>query len=127
MPKDKTSLYENYKLCDRLTASEICLVVEQYQAGEIIRKFHEHIPWYRISKDNLGNLLRTLVFHYSGESAQIILSSSLNKRAKFPSATPLLCQISYPEPRVLRTYIGSDTIAWSDQVISPNFRSQEVG
>ena len=116
-------MYDGYKLCDRLTASEICLVVEQYEAGNMLRKFHEHVPRYRLSREARTHLLRMLVFHFSGVGAHSIVSSSLNQRAKSPAATPLPYHVSYPEPGVMRTYFGANTTAWSDQVVNPdNFR-----
>ncbi len=112
-------MYENHKLCDSLKPSEICLVVEQYTEGIYIRKFHEHVPKHRLSNSARTNLLRTLVLHFSGASAEAIVSSSLNKRGRSPPAMPLLWATSYPEPGVLRSYRGTDTVAWSDQVITP--------
>ena len=103
-------IYENHKVCDSLKPSEICLVVEQYTEGIYIRKFHEHVPKHRLSNSARTNLLRTLVLHFLGASAEAIVSSSLNERGR---AT------SYPEPGVLRSYCGTNTIAWSDQVIAP--------
>ncbi len=112
-------MYENHKLCDSLTRSEICLVVEQYKEGIYIRKFHEHVPKHRLSNSARINLLRTLVLHFLGASAEAIVSSSLNERGRSPPARTFRCVTSYPEPGVLRAYFGADTKAWSDQVISP--------
>ena len=106
------------RLCDRLTSSEVCLVVEQYEAGTIRRQFHEHVPRHRLSEERLVHLLTALVFHFSGATPRTILTSSLNSRGKSPRATPLACYIDYPEPGVLRRYFGTDTIAWSDHVIA---------
>ena len=110
-------MYTNHELCDRLTYSETCLVVEQYQEGVFIRKFHEHVPKHRLSKDGRIHLLRALVIHFSGVGAETILRCYLNERGKTPVANRLRVVTSYPEPGVLRTYCGSDTSAWSDQVI----------
>ena len=110
-------MYENHKLCDSLKSSEICLVVEQYMEGIYIRKFHEHIPKHRLSNSARTNLLRTLVLHFSEASAETIVSSSLNKRGRSPPAMTFQWATSYPEPGVLRSYFGTDTVAWSDQVI----------
>ncbi len=119
-------MYENHKLCDSLKPSEICLVVEQYTEGIYIRKFHEHVPKHRLSNSARTNLLRTLVLHFSGASAEAIVSSSLNKRGRSPPAMTFQWATSYPEPGVLRFYWGTDTIAWSDQVIVPEkFRAAD--
>ena len=112
-------MYENHKLCDSLKPSEICLVVEQYTKRMYIRKFHRHVPKHRLSNNARINLLRTLVLHFSGASAEAIVSSSLNERGRSPPATTIRCLTGYPEPGVLRTYCGINTIAWSDQVIAP--------
>ncbi len=112
-------IYENYKLCADLTPSEICLVVQQYKEGEIIRKFHKHVPKSRLNQDEQTNLLRALVIHFSGVGPETLSQHFLNKRGKTPSAIQLQYVISYPEPGVLRTYCGVNTTAWSDKVIAP--------
>ena len=110
-------MYENHKLCADLTPSEFCLVVEQYKEGVYIRKFHEHVPKSRLSQDAQTNLLRALV---------PILRCYLNKRGKTPAANRIRFETTYPEPGVLRRYFGTDTIAWSDQVIVPEkFRAAD--
>lgn len=63
------SMYENYKLCERLKPSDLCLVVEQYQEGKFLRKFHEHVPKSRLSEDARRSLLCALVMHFSGMGA----------------------------------------------------------
>ncbi len=111
-------MYEHHKLCDRLKPSEICVVVEQYTEGIFIRKFHEHVPKSRLSIDARINLLRALVIHFSGLGAETIVRCFLNKRGKTPAANDSLrIETSYPEPGVLRDYCGSNTVAWSDQVM----------
>ncbi len=113
-------MYENYKLCDRLKPSEVCLVVEQYNAkGTFTRKFHEHAPKSRLSDDARRNLLRALVIHYSGIGAETIVRCYLNTRGRTPAADNSLRMVtSYPEPGVLRSHCGTNTRAWSDQVIA---------
>ena len=113
-------MYENYKLCDRLTPGELCFVVEQYAGGNMVQKFHEHVPWYRLGRERSFNLLRTFVFHFSGADPREMLTGSLNGRAKSPTATPPPWHTCYPEPGVLRNYCGANTKAWLDQVIAPD-------
>jgi hypothetical protein len=36
-------MYENYRLCEKLNAKEICLVVGQYKEGIFERQYHEHV------------------------------------------------------------------------------------
>ncbi len=112
-------MFENHKLCDRLTPSETCLVVEQYKEGIFIREFHEHVPKSRLSRDAQTNLLRALVIHFSGVGAETILRCYLNERGKTPASNRIRFETTYPEPGVLRRYCGTDTTAWSDQVIVP--------
>jgi len=120
-------MYENYKLCDRLRPSEICLVVEQYDEGKNIRKFHQHVAKSRLSRDARINLLRTLVLHFSRVQAETIVRCYLNARARVPSADERLRIVqSYPEAGVIRFYCGSDTVAWSDQVIIEKDFRQEI-
>ena len=112
-------MYENYKPCDSLKPSEICLVVEQHTEGIYVQKFHEHVPKYRLSNSARTNLLRTLVLHFMGASAETMVRSNLNERGRSPPAMTFPWTTSYPEPGVFRTYCGGNTKAWSDQVISP--------
>jgi len=112
-------MYENYKICDRLKPSEICLVVERYTEGEYTREFHMHVPKHRLSTDARRNLLRVLVLHFKGSSAEAIVQSSLNMQGKSPPTKTFQWSESYPEPGVFRTYCGANTVAWSDQVIDP--------
>jgi hypothetical protein len=118
-------MYENYKLCDSLKPSEICFVVEEYDKGKFIRKFHEHVPKSRLSAEARGSVLCALVMHFSGMGAESIVRCHLNRRGGRPSFdNSLFMVVSYPEAGVLRTYCGANTKAWSDHVIVPTkFRS----
>ncbi len=118
-------MYENHKLCETLTSSEICFVVEQYHAGSFTRKFHEHVRKSRLSDEACRNVLRALVMHFSNMGPESIVLCHLNDRKGMPTADNRLKIItSYPEAGVLRSYCGVNTAAWSDQVIMPaNFRS----
>jgi hypothetical protein len=114
-------MYENYSLCETLTASEICFVVEQYSEGNFIRQFHEHVPKSRFSQDARLNVLRALVMHFSGMGASEIVRCHMNGRGRrrAPNTRSELDMIvTYPEAGALRTYCGINTHAWSDQVIS---------
>jgi hypothetical protein len=123
-------MYENYKLCETLTPSEICFVVEQYSKGAFIRQFHEHVPKLYFSEDARRNVLRAPVVHFSEMGASAIVRCYMNGRGrrKAPNTRSELDMIvSYPEAGVFRTYCGINTKAWSDQVISAgNFR-EKVG
>lgn len=110
-------MYERHKPCSSLEPPEICFVVEQYREGIYLRKFHEHIKKSRVSRDAQINLLRALVIHFSGISAETIVRCHLNSRGDRDNSLRIVT--SYPEPAVLRFYCGSDTVAWSDQVIVP--------
>jgi hypothetical protein len=131
MPPYKSAgggMFEGYRLCDTLKPSEVCLVVEQYSEGTFIQKFHEHVPKYRISNDSRNGLLRALVVMFSSLGPERLVHCYLNTRGRTPpSDNSLLMVVSYPEPGVVRTYCGTNTKAWSDQVIAPNsFRTAEV-
>jgi hypothetical protein len=111
-------MYDNYKPCPSLQPSEVCFVVEQYNAGNFETVFHTHVPSHRISNDARIHLLKALVVKFGGMSPELVVSSYLNNRAKTPSASEALRIVtSYPEPGVLRCYCGANTKAWSDQVI----------
>jgi hypothetical protein len=123
------SRYENYKLCDELKPREICLVVERYDQGKFTRKFHEHVPRFRLSSDARANLLRALVIRVSSLGAETIVRCHLNARGKTPPADEgnLRFVVTYPERGVLRTYCGTNTKAWFDQVIQPSEFRRDVG
>ena len=115
-------MHENHKLCSKLKTSEVCLVVEQYGEGKFTRQHHEHVPKSRLSTDKRLNLLRALVIVFSGMGFESIVACHLNARGKTlaGSAGRLRMAVAYPEPGVLRTYCGTNTHAWSDQVIAPS-------
>lgn len=116
-------MYEGFELCPNLEAKHICIVVREYNAGEFVRRFHQHIPAHRISEEALGQLLKVLVLKFQNNEPLTIVRSFLNKRGREPSVYRLMWNAAYPEPGVLRKYCGTDTCAWADQVILPsNFR-----
>ena len=113
-------MFENYKLCDGLKPAETCLVVEQYVEGSFTRRFHKHVPAHRLSNDARVNLLRALVVQFASLGPETLVRCYLNTKGGTPSAdNSLPIVVSYPEPGVLRTYCGTNTKAWSDQVIAP--------
>ncbi len=84
-------MYENYKLGKTLKPSEVCLVAEQYEAGTFTRKFHKHVPRYRLSNEVRLHLLRALVIHFSALGAETIVHCYLNlSRDIFPAACCVL-------------------------------------
>jgi hypothetical protein len=97
-------MYENYKLCERLSPNEICFVVEQYHEGKFAQKFHEHFPKSRMSDEARRNVLRALVIHFSQMGPEQIVHCYLNERGKQPSHDGSLeiRATDYPEPGVLR-------------------------
>lgn len=116
-------MYERHKLCETLTPSDVCFVVEKYSEGDFLRKFHKHIPKRRLSKESCRNLLQALVLHFSAMSPESIVRCCVNNRPGDPVAAPLTWHVTYPEPGVIRKYCGANTKAWSDQVVhEPDFR-----
>ena len=113
--------YEKYKLCPTLKPRDVCIVLEQYEDGFFIRRFHEHVPASRISTAKRLGMHRELVIAGSGMGFESIVHTNLNGRGSSPPAEQgtLRVHISYPEPGVLRTYCGGNTKAWSDEVIRP--------
>src|SRR6266851_7957971 len=114
-------MYENYKLCETLKPSDVCIVVEQYDKGNFTQQFHEHVPKLRLSDDARRNLMRALVMCFSEMGGESIVRCHLNSRGKIPAADNRLNMVtSYPEPGVFRTYCGTNTKSWIDQVITPD-------
>ena len=97
-------------------------MVEQYQECAFIRKFHEHVSESRLSNIERVNLLRALVISVRGISPHWIVRCYLNNRGREPLAdnSDLRIVLRYPEPGVLRTFRGTNTKSWSDQVVTPS-------
>ena len=112
--------YEGYKLCPELKPKEYCLVVEQYEEGTFERLFHAHIPAHRISKNCRLEVLRTLVARYAPLWFEAIVATYVNAKPGEPAHENLLpMHVTYPERGVLRTYCGTNTKAWIDEVLVP--------
>lgn len=116
------TIYDGYKPCADLKAGEFCLVVEQYSEGVVRRCEHLHLPRHRISKPSRVELLKALVCRFNGFSGlgfDLIVASYLNDRKGGTARQdPFRIEVSYPEPGVLRTYCGTNTRVWLDEVIS---------
>ncbi len=111
-------MYENFKLCPDLKPGELCLVIEQYVEGQFQRCYHRHIRQHRLSDLSRRALLRSLVIKQSHMHEDHILACHVNSRGKNPSADGSLgINTSYPEPGVIRTYCGANSVAWIDAVI----------
>ena len=122
---------ENYKLCEDLEPKMLCFVVEEYNNGVIIRKFHKHIPKSRTSYGRRINILRSLVIHFSEMGAESIVGAYLNERSnKEPHSNNNLNLTfkypSYPKWGVIRIYCGQNTFAWFDEVISTKKPTAEL-
>ncbi len=126
----ESNLYTGYKICKGLKANEKCFRLHEYNEGEFHELFHEHIPKHRISADNAGEFMKTLVVRHSSLGDPEILRTYLKKRGKNPAAIEFgQVVIEYPEPGVLRKYFScGNTSAWFDEVISTaQFRADSNG
>lgn len=117
-----TMHYENYRPCSDLEKDIVCFVVQQYSEGNMDQVFHYHAPRHRLSSTNRQSCLKSLVSRYYdrgyGMSGDWIIESHFNARIGGPINPKLfVTRISYPEPGVLRTYVGTNTVAWMDEVI----------
>lgn len=122
--------YENFKLCSELSPSDVCIVVERHGDGLCERLHHQHVPRRRIAKSSLKELLRALVCRFDGTSGlgfETIVAAHLNNRkGGLPQQDPFQMKLSYPEAGVLRTYCGTNTVAWIDHVMAPSrFRQND--
>jgi hypothetical protein len=117
---DMAQIYSGHKLCNELKLTDICLVVERYQAGAYTREFHHHVRKSRLSKDALLELLRALALHFGAINPHDLVRCYLNSKTQTPPPDHRFAvKMDYPEPGVLRQYRGKNVIAWSDQVILP--------
>ena len=110
------SIYENCKPCEILKPSERCFVVEQYNEGAFLRKFHKHVPATRLSNEAILRVLRLLVIYFRGIDPDTIVNIHLHKRGRWSLADEryFRVRVTYPAPNVMRTYCGIVTVAWSD-------------
>jgi hypothetical protein len=119
-------LFDNYKICQSLNATHTCIVVEQYCEGEMIVKFHEHVPYRRLSSDDRGNLLKTLMINFSRIDPNSFVKYYVNNGGKNPTAADINWTVSYPEAGVIRTSCGTNTRAWSDQIVDKSKFRQKI-
>jgi hypothetical protein len=124
-------IYEGFRLSSKLKPGLIEIVVESFESGKRNRLYEALVPGSRISAQRQAELLKVLVCRFAGRSGlgfEQIVSAFLNTRGKRPPASnPFQMHVSYPEPGVKRTYCGTDTLAWADEVILPNkFRTGEI-
>ena len=120
---DASDIYESYKLCAELKPKEVCVVLERCESGGYARLVHAHVPYRRISNDRRLELLRALILgakRSADDELSSIISYFLNDRGRSPERRSLPVHVAYPEPGVLRTYCGTNLIAWSDQVVLPD-------
>ena len=117
-------MYEKHKLCAELKPKEVCVVVEQYDKGQVVRIHHIHVPKFRISQDSQIALAMCLISRFNGKTGlgfEQIVHGQLNARSKNPARYDAFqFRKSYPEPGVLRTYCGANTVVWFDEVIRPS-------
>jgi hypothetical protein len=57
-------MYERFKLCERLTAKEICFVVERYQQAKFVPEHNEHILRGKVAEEAKFGVLRCFVSHF---------------------------------------------------------------
>lgn len=116
-------MYDGFSLSDSLEKGKVEVVVEQYERGAFVRLYSALVPAHRLSKEAKNNLLKSLICRFNGKTGlgfEHIVQSYLNSRGKTPpSHDPFQFHVAYPEPGVLRTYCGTDTLAWIDEVVSP--------
>jgi len=113
-------MHSGYKVCCTLKENEKCFCLFEYDKGEFIELFHEHIPKHRISNENSVQFIKTLLIQHSDFGNSEIMRTYINKRGKSPGAIKL-CQttVEYPVPGVLRKYFSNGAFtAWYDEVIS---------
>lgn len=123
--RSEKKLFDNYKICSTLDAKHTCIVVEQYSQGTMIEIYHDHVPYRRLSDDTRRNLLKMLMINFSKIDPNSFLSYFVNSRGKNPLAAAMNWVSSYPEAGVIRTSCGTNTRAWSDQVVNKsNFRQK---
>jgi hypothetical protein len=109
-----------FQICEHLKPNELCVRLRKYQNMQYEELFHEHVPKYRISQDEMISMLRALVVSRAGFSPEHIMHCFLNGRGRNPIADGSLSIVGeYPEPGVRRRYCGGDVHGWVDEVINP--------
>ena len=107
-------------ICKELKATEKCFRVQQYENGDFIELFHEHVPSSRISAQESFQFLRTIIIKNHPLESSEILRTFLNSRGKNPARIQFFnSHTEHPEPGVIRKYFCSQGInTWYDEVVS---------
>jgi len=116
-----------FRICETLCSKEKCFRLIEYDDGDMVEIFHEHVREHRINKDNTFVFLKTLLFKHSSFGDKEIFRTFLNSKGKKPEAIDFCTNYSeYPEPGVLRTYLSTSHFsAWVDEIVCPSdFRVQ---
>jgi hypothetical protein len=116
-----THFHSNFEICLDLKFGEKCIVLQRYSRDCHKRLVHEHVPSKRLSKNITINLLKSLVIgsvRRSDDEIASIVGYFVNDRGRKPARRVLPITCEYPEPGVLRTYCGTNIMAWCDEVVS---------
>jgi hypothetical protein len=112
-------MYDPWSLSTNLKPGWLEIVVEAYDAGKMKRLHDTLVKQSHLNQSQFVPLLRTLVCRFDSFWFDKIVEGHLNGRARRPFVGPLVVHISYPEPGVHRTWVGTDVLAWIDQVALP--------
>jgi hypothetical protein len=105
-------MYERFKLCERLTAKEICFVVERYQQAKFVPEHNEHILRGKVAEEAKFGVLRCFVSHFGDLRPDTIVRCHLTRRGKEKTGFHAFSiRSAYSELGVQRFYCGSDTVA----------------
>ncbi len=123
-------MHTSYRVCSRLKSSERCFRLFEYNDGEFVELFHEHVPNHRISSDEAFQFTRALLIKYSALGDREILRTFVNNRSGNPEKIQLIVgHTEFPEAGVFRRYFNSSPyMAWIDEVTDKSrFRVQSEG
>jgi hypothetical protein len=120
MKPKEDQMHSRFQLCKDIEPKQKCFRLRRYNQGVFDDVFHEHVPKHRISLDSGIEMMKALVLRHEEFAAPYILRCYLNSQGRSPEALDLLkIVVEYPEPGVIRRYIGHNIQAWMDEVIDP--------
>lgn len=119
MKPKEDQMYSHFQLCKDIEPKQKCFRLRRYNQGVFEDVFHEHVSKHRISLDSAKEMMKALVLRHEEVTAQHILRCYLNKGRNPKALDHLKIVVGYPEPGVIRRYIGHNIQAWMDEVIDP--------
>ena len=116
------------RLCPSLTSKHKCIRVQEYNQGQFIERFHEHVLAYKLAQSCHWALLRTLVLRYEEATGEQIVDVYLTRRGRDAKRYHHgAIVVENPALGVVRDCCGGNVGASIDTVVLPeDFRKPAI-